>query len=265
MPSFSDCFGKLITFKHIPKRIISVVPSITELLYTLGLEEEVVGITKFCIHPEEWFRTKQRVGGTKKLNIDIIKDLQPDLIIANKEENNRQQIEELAAFHPVWVNDITTLEEACAMIKTISQMVALEVEGDDLLQTITSEFGKLRLHQKPAYCKAVYLIWKEPYMTVGGDTFIHNMMKRAGFQNSFGSQKRYPQLTIEDLKNNDFDVLLLSSEPYPFSHQHVDELQALLPHIKIILVDGEAFSWYGSHLQYAPEYFIHLHKLIEAQ
>src|SRR4051812_42104384 len=114
--------SKLDNFKQAPKRIVSVVPSQTELLYHLGLNEEVLGITKFCIHPQEWFRSKTRVGGTKTLNLETIRQLQPDLILANKEENEKDQIEALANEFPVWVTDVTNLNEAVQMIAAIGKL-----------------------------------------------------------------------------------------------------------------------------------------------
>src|ERR1700741_3198050 len=108
---FIDQTGRKISIPQIPQRIISLVPSQTELLFDLGLDKEVVGITKFCVHPPEWFQTKTRVGGTKQLKIDLIKQLQPDLIIANKEENVKEQIEELEKHFPVWISDVNNLED----------------------------------------------------------------------------------------------------------------------------------------------------------
>src|SRR5689334_18071707 len=122
MPSFTDQIGRTISLNKTPRRIISLVPSQTELLYDLGLSDEVVGITKFCVHPEEWFRNKPRVGGTKQLNMDIIHHLQPDLVIANKEENVREQVEELASHYPVWVSDINNPDDAYWMMKELGSI-----------------------------------------------------------------------------------------------------------------------------------------------
>ena len=112
MSIFTDQTGRKITLDKPPHRIISLVPSQTELLYDLGLHNEVIGITKFCVHPQEWFQHKTRVGGTRQINIDIIHELRPDLIIANKEENVKEQVEELAGYYPVWISDVKHLEAA---------------------------------------------------------------------------------------------------------------------------------------------------------
>jgi ABC-type Fe3+-hydroxamate transport system substrate-binding protein len=252
-------------FRTAPKRIVSLVPSQTELLYHLGLEEEVVGITKFCIHPETWFRSKTRVGGTKKLHMDVIKRLQPDLVLANKEENLKAEVEELAAHFPVWVTDIATLPDALKMIQAIGSLTGKEHEAEALNAAIVKEFQSLQLYQNSKPLRVTYLIWKDPFMTVGSDTFIHAMLEQAGFQNSFAGSTRYPVLTPEQLQAAGSDVVFLSSEPYPFREKHLAPLQALLPHARLLLADGEYFSWYGSRLLGAPAYFKTLHNQLASR
>lgn len=253
MLSFTDQTGRTITLNSIPQRIISVVPSQTELLFSLGLDKEVVGITKFCVHPEKWFRTKTRVGGTKQLRLDIIHELKPDLIVANKEENVKEQVEELARHYPVWISDINTLDDAYEMILEVGLMIDKTTVAKAIVDEIKKRFSQ---SQTPnSQFQTAYLIWQKPYMTVGGDTFIHSMMEAAGFENIFASKQRYPEISIDDLLIANCQLLLLSSEPFPFKQKHIDELQPLLPATNIVLVDGEMFSWYGSHLLKAPEYF----------
>lgn len=238
-------------------RIISVVPSVTELLYDLGLDEEVVGITKFCIHPEKWFRTKTRVGGPKKLKIDIIRELKPDLILANKEENIKEEIEACAAFCKVHVDNISNYSEALEMIQVIGKLTGKETAAIKLIREIEIAFQKL----KPAKNKSqriVYMIWKNPLMTVGGDTYINNMLQMAGFKNIFADRLRYPVITEEELSDANPEVLILSSEPYPFTEKHVPYFRNLLPDTKILLADGEMFTWYGSRMRLAPDYFLQL-------
>lgn len=248
---------------YVPKRIVSLVPSQTELLHYLGLEKETVGITKFCIHPSQWFQTKTRVGGTKSVNSRIIDQLQPDLIIANKEENVKQQVEELAANHPVWVTDVNSFDEALQMIHDIGQLTGKQDQAAALTGNISKAFEELsqlqtypehsrRANLKP---KTAYLIWQKPYMTVGGDTFINDMLLRCGFENIFADRKRYPETSVSELKTANCKLLLLSSEPYPFKQKHIDELALQLPGCKIILADGEYFSWYGSRLLQSAGYF----------
>lgn len=245
MPVVTDPTGRKVVLPDAPQRIISLVPSQTELLYDLGLDKKVVGITKFCVHPEEWFRTKPRIGGTKDLSIEKIEALQPDLIIANKEENVKEQVETLAQKFPVWVTDVNTVMEAYEMIKGIGHITGTSEKANEIIQHCQRN---LQLNNSDTLVPACYLIWRNPYMTVGGDTFISDMMRYAGFQNIYASQKRYPEISIEQLRKDNCQYLLLSSEPYPFKQEHVDELQEQLPNTKILLVDGEGFSWYGSRM-----------------
>ena len=249
----TDQCGRIVEVTDSPKRIVSLVPSQTELLYDLGLRDEVLGITKFCIHPEEWFRTKTRIGGTKLVNIELIRQLQPDLIIANKEENVKEQIEALEKEWPVWVSDVNTLAQALDMIMQIGVLTNTEAESSLLGSKIKTAFDIPVYHNKPQ--RTAYLIWKDPWMTAGGDTFIHDMLEKAGLTNIYKSASRYPQINIEELSSVNCELLLLSSEPYPFTEKHVAALQAQLPGAKILLADGEMFSWYGSRLLQSPAYF----------
>jgi ABC-type Fe3+-hydroxamate transport system substrate-binding protein len=233
-------------------RIISLVPSQTELLYYFGLENETVGITKFCIHPARWHHNKIRVGGTKTVDIQGIREVYPDLIIANKEENEQPQIEALAADFPVWVTDVNNLEDALQMISDVGLLTNRQQEARLLVQEIGLRFTSLSQYPLIPAC---YLIWKEPYMSVGADTFINDMMRRSGFQNVFSDRTRYPELNIDDILAAAPRIIMLSSEPYPFAEKHIEELQQKLPGIKCVLVDGELFSWYGSRLLQAPAYF----------
>lgn len=270
MPVYFDQLCRAITLHNIPERIISLVPSQTELLYELGLDEQVKGITKFCVHPEKWFRNKTRIGGTKNINISMIHQLNPDLIIANKEENGKEQIEELEKHYPVWISDVTTLQDAAWMIAEVGKMTDKILKANEIIQKINENFYYLQTINTPAIgneLQAAYLIWRKPYMTVGGDTFINTMMQKAGFTNIFSHLTRYPEITIEELRTKNVQLLLLPSEPYPFKQQHADELWTLLSEVKaccsrIILVDGEMFSWYGSRLLKAPAYFFKLYKKI---
>ncbi len=246
--------------KHPARSIVSLVPSQTELLFYLALEAETIGITKFCIYPPAWYRNKLRVGGTKTIDIQKIINLNPDLIIANKEENVKEQVEALAAHFPVWLSDVNNLKDAFTMIGDIGQLTNRETAALNLVNQIKINFSHLNkppsesLNQNSLF-QACYLIWKDPFMTVGSDTFINDMMQRAGFKNIFETKTRYPEITLNDIVAANCKFLLLSSEPYPFKQTHIDELQQQLPAIKIILVDGEMFSWYGSRLLQAPGYF----------
>ena len=233
------------------KRIISLVPSQTELLSDLGLEEEIVGITKFCVHPENWFRSKTKIGGTKNLNIEKIHELQPDLIFANKEENTKEQIEELQTLYPVYISDIHTVEDAFDMMIEIGE---LTLKKEQALQIIDHIEAERQIVYEKKNRRALYLIWREPFMAAGSDTFIHAMMEEAGLINCL-TATRYPSLTKEGIRLLSPELILLSSEPYPFKEKHILELQEILPFSQIILVDGELFSWYGSRMSGSFAYF----------
>jgi ABC-type Fe3+-hydroxamate transport system substrate-binding protein len=250
---FKDMMDREVKVSFPPKRIISLVPSQTELLYHLGLEEEVVGITKFCVHPKEWHEKKTKIGGTKKLLINKIIALHPDLIIANKEENNKADIEELSKFCPVWVSDIKTLNESFTMIQKVGEIIHKQSAALSLIKEIKAGFKTLQKANKPL--RIGYFIWRKPWMTVGKDTFIHDLITQLGWINVYSSTSRYPETTLEELKMLAPEVLLLSSEPYPFKEKHIAEIQLVLPEVKIILVDGEMFSWYGSRLKHSFQYF----------
>ena len=238
---------------HVPKRIVSLVPSQTELLYYLGLEESIVGITKFCVHPKELLLTKTIIGGTKNIHINKITALQPDLIIANKEENVKEQIDQLAQNFDVLLTDVNDLETALDMIKNIGQLTNKMEKSANLIHTIQYNFNQIPVLK--TIINTAYLIWKKPYMTIGGDTFIHDMLTNCGLHNIFSDKKRYPEVSIDKLKYLNCQLLLLSTEPFPFKQQDIEELKLLLPTTIILLVDGEMFSWYGSRLLFAGGYF----------
>lgn len=255
---FTDQLNNSIVLDSYPKRIISLVPSQSELLWDLGLRDELVGITKFCIHPQEMFDSIERVGGTKNLNIEKIRALKPDLIIGNKEENEQTQILELQKEFPVWMSDIYHLEDALKMIELVGELVNQSSKADFILNNIQHSFLNIQKVSKTG----LYLIWNKPYMAAGRDTFIGDMLKKIGIQNVLEQNSRYPELCLDDIKALNPEFIFLSSEPYPFNDTHIQELQKEMPKAKIKLVDGELFSWYGSRLQYSVDYFNELIKNI---
>lgn len=240
-------------------RIVSLVPSITESLFDFGLTEmEVVGRTKFCIHPQTLITNVPVIGGTKNLNLDKIKSLKPDLIIANKEENEKLQIEELGKYFEIWLTDIENLQDNQNFLTELGTLLnkqGLALNFNEKINVIFDSSKEL------APKKVAYLIWKNPYMTVGSDTFIHEIIEKLGFTNLFEDSKRYPEISVNQMKEAEY--VFLSSEPFPFQQKHIDELQKELPDSKIILVDGEAFSWYGTHLSRCGDYFKTLREIIE--
>ncbi len=241
-------------------KIVSLVPSITEALFDLGLtEHEIVGRTKFCIHPAEKVKNVAVIGGTKNINIDKIKALQPDLILANKEENVKEQVEALMDDFRVMVTNVENIEDNYYLLKNLGKLFQKEDRAQSFNLKIYEVLNEAKVNSKP---KAAYLIWNNPYMTIGSDTFIHKIMAEIGFENLFKDRKRYPEIKTEDLAGA--DLIMLSSEPFPFKEKHIEELKAVYPEKKIMIVDGEAFSWYGTHIAKCGDYFKELIREVDS-
>ncbi|MBF9222050.1 ABC transporter substrate-binding protein [Hymenobacter sp. BT662] len=244
-----------------PRRIVSLVPSQTELLFDLGLGDKVVGVTKFCIHPAEARTNATVIGGTKNFDFEKIAALKPEVIIGNKEENYQAGIEQLAANYPVWLSDISSLPEALDMIRRVGLITGAKEKADALASEIAASFAALETAPTTATkvpVSAAYFIWRKPYMVAASGTFIDGMLHRAGFRNVFADQTRYLEINADQLAAAAPQRILLSSEPYPFGEKHVAEFQAICPNAKIEIVDGELFSWYGSRLRKSAAYFSQL-------
>ena len=250
--SFPDQLGYITEFSSAPQRIISLVPSQTELLADLDLDEKVIGITKFCTHPADWRTRKTIVGGTKNFWFDVIAGLNPDLIIGNKEENYKEGIEILREKYPVWMSDITTLQDALSMIASVGLITDRQNLATQRAKEIVDKFRKINKHEGQA---VLYLIWRQPWMAAGKNTFIDAMLTTMGLCNVIESKDRYPVLTTKEIKALAPQYIFLSSEPFPFNKRHDDELHQISPTSKNFLVDGEMFSWYGSRLLKAANYF----------
>ncbi|WP_010250034.1 ABC transporter substrate-binding protein [Myroides injenensis] len=260
-----DQIGQKHTFETTPKRIISLVPSQTETLCDLGLEDEIIGITKFCVHPYHLQVIKVKVGGTKKVHIEKIKALQPDIIIANKEENTLEIVESLKGICPVWVTDVITFDDNIKMIEDFGVLFNKRTEAKkwiDKLKFAQKEFMHY-VSNKPDY-KAAYFIWRDPYMVAGRDTFINEVMSLNKFNNVYANrEERYPEIELKKIRmEGDPELVFLSSEPYPFKEEHAFEIGRFTHHGKTIFVDGEMFSWYGTHLHKAFDYFKLIHERI---
>ena len=257
-----DQLQRELNIKDVPKRIISLVPSQTELLVFLGLEKNIVGITKFCIHPKNLRKSKTVVGGTKKVHFDKIRELNPDIILCNKEENTLGMVLELEKIAPVHVSEIIDFEDVLILIEMYGKLFDRSQEANQLklkLQKQKREFEK-EIPVIPG--KVAYFIWREPWMVVGGDTFINSLLKLNNWENVFeNKESRYPEIKLEELKRLKPDLILLSSEPFPFKEKHVEEMRQIC-NVPIELVDGEYFSWYGSRLIPAFDYFKKLQKLL---
>ncbi len=245
-----DAFGRAFSMPQPPERIVSLVPSLSQTLFDFGLEDNVLGITRFCVHPAQWRKSKTKVGGTKDFDVDRIRALKPDFVLANLEENTREGIEALAAEMPVFVSHIFSFESALNALEAIGSVCGISETGADWSLRIQKTWFPL---QNLTNRKVLYLIWRKPYMTVGTDTYIHSVMKHLGFENVC-RLKRYPILESEDGLWREAEEVFLSSEPYPFSFKHLNEIQHLAPQARIWLVNGEAFSWYGTGMLKAAGY-----------
>ncbi len=226
-------------------RIISLVPSLTELLFDLGLSDKIIGRTRFCIHPFGQVSNVSIIGGTKNPNIEKIRDLKPDLVIANKEENRKEDVELIREFCEVLVTEIDTVADAAKWMHKIGIKLGRAHESETIFGQIIKIIPTLSSLES---ISTAYFIWKDPWMTVGHDTYIHDVMKLFGLENVFGDKTRYPETTLVELSEIKPRLVLLSSEPYPFKEKHIQELKLVLPDSNIELIDGEWFSWYGSRM-----------------
>ena len=249
----TDQMGRRVHLPATINRIVSLVPSQTELLFDLGLGDQVVGLTQFCVNPRAWTKEKVVIGGTKRVRMDLIDDLQPDLIIGNKEENNQDVILQLEQSYPVWMSDVNSIEDAYEMIFNLAGIFGKFPVANKLITAIQAAFASLKIPNAPL--KVAYFIWKEPYMVATSNTFIDEMLHLAGYKNVFQTKSRYPEVSLTELAQAKPDLIFLSSEPYPFQEKHIPAFQAACPEARVLLVNGEFFSWYGSRLRLAPAYF----------
>lgn len=238
-----DQMGRKVTFSFPPKRVISLVPSQTEFLIETGAP--LVGRTKFCIHPANEISEIPVIGGTKNFRFDVIRDLKPDLIIGNKEENYQEGIEELEKEFPVWMSDIYTLDDSFEMMKALGNICGQDEPAEQIIQSCSKAIEAVKETKSG---KVIYLIWKNPWMAAGKNTFIDHLLNHLGFENAIKTD-RYPELTQEEIAKLNPDHILFSSEPFPFKEKHVKEAKKLWSNVSCRLVDGELYSWYGSRLK----------------
>ena len=253
-----DALGKQFDSDSRYRRIVSLVPSQTEYIINLigdNTTYKVLCRTKFCIHPSNKVSDITIVGGTKQIHINKIKALNPDIVICNKEENTQEIVKEIEPHFQVFTTEIISIDSALDYMMRIAKLLDLADNGNKINTQIKQAIiGYQPIEQK----KAIYLIWKNPYMAAGGDTFIDKMMYAAGFNNVLHDQMRYPSVTIDEIKALRPNVIFLSSEPYPFEDKHLSEFDKL--DITTCVVDGEMFSWYGTRMLKSWKYFKKLSK-----
>lgn len=243
--TFTDQIGRDVNIAWPPQRIISTVPSQTELLVDLCGPSRIVGRTKFCVYPDPVIRDIEKIGGTKNLDIKKIISLSPDLIIANKEENKKEEIEALSAQCPVWVSDVPNIQGMHDMILRVGLLTDQRRSAEIMIRELNEMMVAVGGHRKRT---VAYVIWNNPFMTVGGDTFISHMLEVFGLENVFKHYRRYPEIAIQEIEEYAPDFVFLSSEPFPFKTRHQKDFASWIPASRVILVDGTIFSWYGSRL-----------------
>lgn len=253
---YKDHLKRSVKINKPIQKIVSLVPSQTELLCELGLTNKIVGITRFCVHPNHLQKSITRIGGTKSLNINAIRELNPDLIVANKEENNLDDVKQLEKEFSVWVSDIVTYDDNNKLINDFGLLFSKEDQAKGLIKKINDNWKNA---PKNVVLNCVYFIWKNPYMLAGKDTFIDAVLLKSGYNNIIHT-KRYPSYNTTELSKLNPQIVFLSSEPYSFKEKHINEFKSIFPRAKVILVDGELFSWYGSRIQFLPKYLSSLHK-----
>lgn len=227
-----------------PKRIVSLVPSLTEFLVDIGVGERLVGRTKFCIHPKGVVSNIPTFGGTKNPKVDSIVNAGADLVIMNREENRREDFEALSERTEVLMTDILTVDDALHELRRIGMAVGYEAAADRLSIQIQDELNT----SFDDTADVAYFIWRDPWMVAGGDTYINDVLERFAMRNVFSDMVRYPTIQLHDLVERRPSRVLLSSEPYPFKARHLAEITAAVRGIRTELVDGEWFSWYGSRM-----------------
>jgi ABC-type Fe3+-hydroxamate transport system substrate-binding protein len=232
-------------------RIVSLCPSLTELVFDLGLGDRLVGITRFCVRPADGVKGIEHVGGTKNPKLGRIVDLEPDLVLMNEEENRVEDAEALeAAGLRVHASMPRSVEETAEMIRSIGSALDRRERAEKIAVDVETRARELREATSDARpVRYAYLIWRDPWMAAGPDTYVHGLLSLAGGVNVIPpGGERYPMVSARELAAADPDVVLLSSEPFPFSESHAEELADAtgLPRVRFRLVDGELLSWHGS-------------------
>lgn len=262
MRIFYDQLDRKMVLEHSPRRIVSLVPSQTELLVDLGLRERISGVTKFCVHPVDLRQEKTVVGGTKQVNLQKIREIRPDIILCNKEENTPQMVKDLETIAAVHVSDVMTVNDSLELIREYGEIFEVQKAASTIVGEILDrkqDFEEF-VDQFPKK-RVAYFIWKNPWMVVGKNTFIDHLLELNNFTNVFSKlETRYPEVELEDLKSLDVDLIFLSTEPFPFKEEDKENLENQLENTRVQVVDGEYFSWYGSRLTGAFDYFKKLHE-----
>lgn len=250
--TIQDDLRRDVSFDFPPRRVVCLCPSLTETLFALGLDETVVGRTSYCVHPAGRVRNVATVGGTRDVDLARVQALEPDLVVATKEENPEKTVLALAETLPVFVFDVTDYESALRAIMNLGELTDRVARAEGLVHDIRGAFAELR----PQAARTVaYLIWADPYMAAGRGTYIHALLEKCGLENVCAKLAgRYPEVGVESLRELRPQFIFLSSEPFHFDDSHVARLASRIPAARVIRVDGEMFAWYGSRMLAAAGY-----------
>ena len=235
-----------------PQKIVSLVPSLTEALFAFGVGKKVVGRTRYCTQPPRCVGSVEKVGGTKKVDIGHVLSLEPDLVVAVKEENARESVEALrAAGVPVFLGAPETVVGALTMLKELAGLVGAP-RANEVIGPIERVYEGMRRRRPARRLRLFVPIWKGPYMGVGSDTYVHDVVEVSGGENVCGGETRYPVVSAQEIEDFQPEVILLPDEPYPFSAEDLAEFYALdIPAARedrIYLVDGKLLTWYGPRM-----------------
>ena len=256
-----DALGRQFDFDTAPRRIVSLVPSITETLFAFGLDDAVVGATDYCVHPGDRLAQGPRVGGTKNVRVDEVVALEPELVIANREENRRRNVEALEARGlRVFVTYVRTLTEAVRDLGTLGRIMRCHAKAAAIARELDAALAEVGGAPAP---RVLALIWKKPWMTFNADTFAHDLSSASGGRNPFAdAAARYPRISEAELAAVDPEVILLPTEPYAFGEEDRRELGSLdcqaARNGRVHVVEGELLSWYGPRMPRALRTFSRL-------
>jgi ABC-type Fe3+-hydroxamate transport system substrate-binding protein len=256
MTIFTDALYRPIEIKQAPQRIVSLVPSITEALFTFGLGESVVGVTRFCVEPSDGVAAKQKVGGTKTLDVTHVRELQPDLVIANVEENRPEDVRQLiAAGLNVMVTFPRTVAAGIDMMRQIAEMTDSMAAARPIIDEASAALTEARARSESRRPLRVFCpIWRNPWMSVGPDTYIHDFLHVCGGLNIFSRRHdRYPITDLNEIARRDPQVILLPDEPYRFAAKHLPEITkydyiSAVRDRRVHLIEGKHLCWYGPRI-----------------
>jgi ABC-type Fe3+-hydroxamate transport system substrate-binding protein len=254
--TLADAWGRLLTVRQRPERIVSLVPSLTEALFAFGLEQEIVGVTRFCVEPRQGVAGKTKVGGTKALDVARIKALKPDLVVASAEENNPEDVAQLIDHGcPVFVTLVTSVESAIDLLRQLAAITDATAAARPIIQGAKESLAFVRgAHAGRERVRVFCPIWRNPYMTCGRATYMDDVITVCGGRNVFGErQERYPRVELAEMAALDPQVILLPSEPYRFTKRHRADFKAFadvtaVKNGHIFLIDGRMLIWYGPRI-----------------